>query len=227
MVPTLAQAQAAPAPATSFSVNAGLTSDYRYRGISQSRLKPALSVGADFSTAGGLYVGTWLSTIKWVKDGGGGANAELDVYGGYKFKALGGDVDVGVLAYVYPSHGLSVAPNTVELYGSITSGPLMIKYSHSLTNLFGFDRSRGSGYIDLTYTHDFGGGLSGVGHLGYQMVNNYSASSYADYKIGLTKDASGWVLVASIIGANNKNYLSPNNKNLGRAGLVLSLNNTF
>jgi uncharacterized protein (TIGR02001 family) len=34
--------------------NVGATSDYRYRGISQTRLKPALQAGVDFS-AGGFF----------------------------------------------------------------------------------------------------------------------------------------------------------------------------
>ena len=50
--------------------NVGAVSDYRYRGISQSRLKPALQAGVDF-TKGPFYLGAWASTIKWIKDAGG------------------------------------------------------------------------------------------------------------------------------------------------------------
>ena len=96
----------APAPESTLSFNVGATTDYRYRGISQSRLKPALSAGADYSHASGLYVGTWLTTIKWIKDAGGDAPMEWDVYGGYKgqFGASGLGYDVGLLHYNYPSH---------------------------------------------------------------------------------------------------------------------------
>ena len=72
----------APAPESTLSFNVGATTDYRYRGIAQSRLKPALSAGADYAHASGLYVGTWLTTIKWIKDAGGDAPLEWDVYGG-------------------------------------------------------------------------------------------------------------------------------------------------
>ena len=44
----LAQAQAA-APESSLSFNVGAVSDYRYRGISQSRLKPAVQGGFDYA----------------------------------------------------------------------------------------------------------------------------------------------------------------------------------
>ncbi len=67
-------------PDNEISYNAALASDYRYRGISQSRLDPALQGGADFS-AGGFYIGTWASTIKWIKDiPGGNSSVEVDVY---------------------------------------------------------------------------------------------------------------------------------------------------
>ena len=79
------------------SFNVSLTSDYRYRGISQSRLKPALQGGADYALPNGFYVGTWLSTIKWIKDAGGGADVEWDLYGGYKGELSPGlGFDVGV-----------------------------------------------------------------------------------------------------------------------------------
>ena len=69
-LPQWSQAQtAAPAEpeASPLSFNVSLTSDYRYRGISQSRLKPAIQGGVDYALPGGFYVGAWASTIKWIK----------------------------------------------------------------------------------------------------------------------------------------------------------------
>src|SRR4249920_2260307 len=90
-------------PDNEVSFNAAVTSDYRYRGISQTRLKPALQGGADYvNNPTGLYVGAWASTIKWTKDAGGGGSVELDIYGGKRGQVTS-DVsyDVGVLSYVY------------------------------------------------------------------------------------------------------------------------------
>ncbi|MFX8449256.1 TorF family putative porin, partial [Acinetobacter baumannii] len=85
----------------------GVFSEYRYRGISQSRLKPALQGGIDYAAANGFYVGTWASTIKWIKDAGGNANVEVDLYGGYKTEvAKGLTLDVGGLYYLYPNNKL-------------------------------------------------------------------------------------------------------------------------
>jgi len=104
--------------------NIGGATEYRYRGISQSRFKPAVQGGVDFS-AGGFYLGAWASSIKWIKDAGGDASAEVDVYAGYKGEIAKDSLsyDVGVLSYQYPSHQLAVSPVTTEIYGALTFGP--------------------------------------------------------------------------------------------------------
>ena len=53
-------ADAAPASDHAVSFNVGVTNDYRFRGISQTRMKPAISAGADYTNnPTGLYVGAW------------------------------------------------------------------------------------------------------------------------------------------------------------------------
>jgi uncharacterized protein (TIGR02001 family) len=226
------------------SYNVSLTSDYRYRGISQSRLQPALQGGADYAPASGLYVGTWLSTIKWIKDAGeiggfdaGSANVEWDLYGGYKGEVQKDlSYDVGLLAYVYPGNNLNPSANTTEIYGALTFGPVTAKYSHSLTNLFGFVDSKNSGYLDLSASFDVGGGVSVTPHLGYQHVAKNSDFSYTDYSLTASKDFSGFVLSAALFGTSTKSipanpggyaYPSPDAKNLGRTGLVVAVKKTF
>jgi uncharacterized protein (TIGR02001 family) len=139
-------------PDNELSFNIGATTDYRYRGISQSGLDPALQGGADFvNNPTGLYAGTWLSTIKWVKDSGGGnKNVEVDLYAGKKGDIGGGfSYDVGGLYYWYPDNNLSTNANTFELYGKVGYGPAYVKYSNALTNTFGVPDSKNSGYLDV------------------------------------------------------------------------------
>ena len=62
-------------------------------------------------------------------------------------------------------------PNTTELYGALTFGPATLKYSHAVTNLFGFSDSKNSYYLDLSAGFDLGGGLMLTPHIGYQKVN--------------------------------------------------------
>ena len=127
----IAQAQAAE---STLSFNAGVISDYRYRGISQSRLEPAVQGGFDYADKSGFYVGAWGSTIKWIKDAGGDANVEIDLYGGYKGAVGDVSYDLGFLRYEYSGNKLgNVAgfanANTNEVYGAATVGPFTLKLS--------------------------------------------------------------------------------------------------
>jgi len=218
-------------PDTEVSFNASLTTDYRYRGISQTRLKPALQGGADLvHNPSGFYVGTWASTIKWIDDAGGDARVELDIYGGKRGEIGGASYDVGVLTYVYPSNGLNPSANTTEIYGQLGMGPAYVKYSHAVTNLFGFADSKGSGYLDVGANLDVAEGLVLNLHAGRQRVENGSAFSYTDWKIGLTKDLGFATGAIAVIGTNAEkaSYASPaNGKFMGKNGLVLTLTKTF
>jgi len=222
-----ALAQAA-TPDYTLSYNVGVVTDYRYRGISQTRLKPALQGGADFAHSSGFYIGTWASTIKWIKDAGGDSKVEVDLYGGYKFNAGPVAMDVGVLRYLYPSSSLGINPDTTELYAAGSWGPATLKYSHAVTNLFGFADSKGSGYLDLSATFDLGNGWSVVPHIGHQKVKNNGAFSYTDYSVTVAKDlGNGFVASLAVVDTDNNNYLAPNGKNLGKAGAVLGLKYSF
>ena len=225
----LTQAQTA-APESSLSYNVGATTDYRYRGISQSRLKPAVQGGIDYADKSGFYVGAWGSSIKWVKDAGGDTNMELDLYAGYKGAV--GDVayDVGFLRYEYPSNKLAVSANTNEVYGAVTMGPATLKYSHAVSNLFGFADSKNSYYVDLSGTFDLGNGFSLVPHVGYQSVKNNGAYSYSDYSVTLGKDlGNGLSVSAAVVGtdADKAMYVTPAGKFTGKTGVVVGLKYAF
>lgn len=230
-----AQAQdAAPTvkPEHEVSFNAALASDYRYRGISQTRLQPALQGGTDYvNNPSGLYAGAWASTIKWTKDAGGGGSVEVDLYAG-KRGSLTSDFsyDVGVLTYVYPSNGLAVSANTTEIYGQLNYGPAYVKYSRATTNLFGFANSKNSGYLDLGANIEIDSGLVLNLHAGHQQVKNNSISAYTDWKVGVTKDFGVLSASLAVIGSNASEtaYASPaNGKFLGKTSVVAMLSKTF
>ena len=210
--------------ADGLSFNVGAVTDYRYRGLSQSRLEPALQGGADF-TKGGFYVGAWASTIKWIKDSGGDGNIEVDLYGGYK-GSVNQDLsfDVGVLSYQYPSNDLAVDATTHEVYGALTFGPVTAKYSHSVSNLFGTADSKNSGYLDLSGGFEWEG-LSLVPHIGYQRVANHSDISYTDYSFTVSKDFNGLVVSGALIGTDIDPILG--GENIGKPTFVLGVKYNF
>ncbi|MBA5606547.1 hypothetical protein H3H36_14410 [Duganella sp. FT3S] len=230
---------AAPAarPDNETSFNAAVVSDYRYRGISQTRLQPALQGGFDYtSNPTGFYAGTWLSTIKWTKDAGGSGDIEWDLYAGKRGQVTEAvSYDVGVLSYVYPSNDLGhvaglANANTTEMYGQLGYGPAYVKYSHALTNLFGFVDSKNSGYLDLGANIDAGEGWTINLHAGHQKVKGTDVASYTDWKLGVSKDFGMVSGALAVIGtnANETAYASSaNGKFLGKTALVASISKTF
>jgi uncharacterized protein (TIGR02001 family) len=212
-------AQTAPAApeVPEVTYNVGVVSQYRYRGLAQTKGDPALQGGVDYANANGFYAGAWGSTIKWIKDSTtAGANetkgpVELDIYGGYKFEAAGVGFDVGYLRYQYQGNTLKnstaatfVNANTDEVYGAATYGVATLKYSYALSDLFGFNNSKGSTYWDLSATFDLGNGYSFVPHAGHQKVVN-NTTSYSDMALTLNKDlGDGLTASLSAISTNVK-----------------------
>ena len=114
---------------------------------------------------------------------------------------------------------------------------MTLKYSHALTDLFGFIDSKGAGYLDLTGTYDLGNGFGLVGHYGYQMIPSTngrarSDCSYGDWKIGVTTEVVGMTVGLSYIGTDAKGdagqcYRNAFNRDLGKGNVVLSVGKTF
>lgn len=215
-------ADAAPASPHTFTGNVTLASEYLYRGIAQTRGKPAIQGGFDYAHASGLYAGVWGSSISWIGDGvaGASANVEIDVYGGYKGTAGDLGYDLGVLTYNYPGTGKTLGgtildQDTTELYGALSWKFLTLKYSHSTTALFGWaktgttlDKTTGSGYLELNAAYDLGNGWGINGHVGHQKVNGYGDASYSDYKVGATKDLGFGVVGLAYSTTNAKDSCS-------------------
>lgn len=85
------------------SGNVTVTSDYAFRGISQTLEEPAIQGGIDLEHPSGLYIGTWGSSLNFGEDANPRAQVELDVYGGFGFSIADFfDVDLGAIYYGYP-----------------------------------------------------------------------------------------------------------------------------
>lgn len=195
-VPSLAAAADSP---HSFSANVGVTTDYIFRGVSQSQHDPAVQGGVDYSHASGLYAGAWASTVQWVDDGNYKDDnfMELDLYGGYK-GTLTADLgyDLGIITYYYPGDKVTGAtsPDTTEVYAGLSWKTVSLKYSHVVSDHFvgwtttSGGKTKGSYYVDLSGTYDLGNGWGLLGHVGYQDVKDNSDASYTDWKVGVSKD---------------------------------------
>jgi len=242
----------------SLSGNMAIVSDYRFRGISQTFLQPAIQGGIDYSHSSGAYFGTWDSSVSGLTYANS-AGIEVDFYGGWKGEvAKDVNLDVGLLQYYYPNARIVGAKttkyDTLELYVGATYKWITLKYSHTLTDYFGFNTdtmgnasnrdgsftygaspgdSKGSGYIDLSVSYEVMPKLTLAAHVGQQKVKNFEKHDYTDYKLGLTYDVQGWALGAAVIGTNadKKWYFltdaGSRTKEIGKTGLVVSVSKTF
>lgn len=237
-LPALAD-DAAPSPV---SANVSLTTNYLYRGISQTGAKPAIQGGFDYAHSSGFYMGVWGSSISWLSDAGVASNAglELDTYAGFK----GGSsvtYDVGFLRYNYPGTYVAGATkaDTNEVYGAIGYSIVTAKLSYSLGDLFGVSKAKGSTYFDLSASYPIADSGFTVGaHYGKQTYKGTTADAlklagadptYADYNLKVSKDLSGYTLALMYSKTNAKTggFYTVGNKDLGKGTAVLSLSRSL
>lgn len=225
-LPMLALAADAPASPHTLTGNLTLTTDYRFRGISQTFEKPAIQGGIDYSHSSGFYLGNWNSNVN---EGAGfpESNLEMDFYGGYKTSFGDFGLDVGAIYYYYPGSDANAARGTTLINpkngqthnGSVDNKEIYIggswkfvslKYYHSVGDYFSAPDTKGSSYVDLSASYDLGNGWGINGHVGSLRVKNYHAGTdvsdadYTDYKLGVTKDLNGWLVGLAYIGTDSK-----------------------
>jgi uncharacterized protein (TIGR02001 family) len=119
-----------PAPAVTVTGGVTLTSDYRFRGLTQSDKDVAVQGTVNINHESGFYVGTWASSIDDEVSLPGYGGAEVDLYAGYtKTLPSGVGFDVGLLYYLYPDGADGVDTDFFEPYASViySVGPVTAK----------------------------------------------------------------------------------------------------
>lgn len=193
----------AAAIAGDLSANVAFTSDYRFRGISQTDRDFAVQGGLDYVTHSGVYIGTWASNVDnfnpSLYTGDNGAQAEVDLYAGYG-RDLGDhwSMDINALYYYYPGASTAGPNNEIDFWEytpSISysdddlSATLGVSYSH---NYYG--QSGHSFYPALDFSSPLTGWLTLAGHAGYQTIHDnraWGTPDYADWKIALSTNQFG------------------------------------
>ncbi|RZJ01188.1 MAG: hypothetical protein EON90_04470 [Brevundimonas sp.] len=92
------QVKAQDATGPRWSANVAATSDYVFRGVSQTEEEAALSAGVDL-TNGAFYAGAWASNVAFAGDEDTGI--EADIYAGVRPEFAGFALDFGVVGYLY------------------------------------------------------------------------------------------------------------------------------
>ena len=167
--------------AAELTANVGVTSNYVFRGITQTDDGVALQGGVDYVHEAGLYAGAWASNVEFGNDKG----YETDLYAGYNFK-LNENVtfDVGYIAYLYSS--LAGDNDASEIYFGAAFKDVSVTY-------YVGDRDAGAdyAYIDLKYTMALPSDFSL--HLHYGNMNDDAAGGdYQDAAIGVSKNVAGF-----------------------------------
>lgn len=214
--------------------NMRIVSDYRFRGVSQTYLGPAIQGGIDYAHASGIYLGNWNSSVS-SQVYRGGSGIEMDFYGGWR-RSFGGDfiVDTGLIYYWYPNAewngntgsttGNSKFDN-LEFFAGASFKWISAKVFYALSDYFGLDNAQAGSYwvhkddnaplggrggsdstvySDLTVTIPVNPQVNLIGHYGHLEVRRYGELDYKDWKLGITYDSNGWLLGAAYISTSAK-----------------------
>ena len=239
----LALAADAPKPDWTLVGNAGLLSDYRFRGFTQTGYKPAFQGGFDLSHISGFYMGNWNSNVE--QGLYRGATLEMDIYGGYKFQVAGLNADLGAITCRYPTRTGPANVGEVhhdEVYVGLGYSIFSAKFSYGLSNYFGLGDgtaidTRGNWYLDLGAAYDLGNGWGVNAHFGHQTIRNATAPANGlkdkavdDYKVGVTRDKKGWVASASWFSTSRDGYFTTGAgtpEAAGKGAIVFGIAKTF
>lgn len=181
-----AQDEAAEEEESMFSWNAALSSDYLFRGVSQTDEKPSLQLGADLNFDSGFYVGVWASNVDF---GAGGPDIELDTYIGWNTdlsERVNLDLALNRYNYIGEADGYG-ALDYNEFLGVVTldeTWSFTLGYTNDVYGLdddgfyYGvggsFDITQGWG-LDVTVGQSTFGNSTGI-------------DDYMDYSIGVNRD---------------------------------------
>ena len=152
------------------SANISVTSDYIWRGITQTDSGPAIQGGLDYGHESGVYIGTWASNVD--------EGVEIDLYAGYAGEIGEFGYDLGYLTYNYTDDAFS--ENFGEFY--ISGSFKMFSVLYAIGDYDGTDYT----YLDVSAEFD----LKDIATLGlhYGMTDIDAAEAdYDDYSVTLSK----------------------------------------
>jgi uncharacterized protein (TIGR02001 family) len=194
----------ASAVAAELSGEAGVVSDYRYRGVSLSDGRAAVQASATLERSG-YYATAWASTL-----GRRLADSEIDLTAGYERElAPWISVDLSATRYLYPSspgEGYSEAAAAVSLNHGRASASLGFSYAprqRALRDTAG--RRGGNAYVSVEAAYDVPGApLSLIAGGGYERgpFDEVERGGKWDWKIGGEIARGPARLALSYVGSN-------------------------
>lgn len=186
VVAVMALGAAATAAQAEVSSTITLTSDYDFRGITQSARDPALQASLDWTTDSGFYLGAWASNV----DFGAKTDVEVDIYGGFRGNITDDlTFDVGAVQYTYQPGDDDV--DFTEAYAGVTYGAFSAKYWYAWD--FG-NTGKAASYLELNGAVPLPNDFSLALHGGYSSGDYWDSDKYFDYSIGVSKTVGNFAV---------------------------------
>ena len=160
------------------SMNIGATSNYMWRGVSQSADLSAVSGGIDYENESGIYAGTWTSSLA-------SGDYELDLYAGYAGDAGDFGYDVGVISYRYPVSETYF--NEVYLNGSFEMFSAGVAYTFGSDDDDTFYFSSGDMYIHAGVEAEVGKDITMAATVGSYNFSDSLADDYTHFAVSASK----------------------------------------
>ena len=176
---SFAMAGAASAQDVTFNISA--TSDYVFRGVSQTDESPALQGGVDLSS-GVFYAGAWASNV----DFGDDTSAEFDLYAGFKPVAGPVTFDLGAVYYGYVNAPPGADYDFWEFKGaaSVPAGPATLGAAVFYSPDF-FGGLGDSLYYEVNASVSPAPKWTLSGAVGKQTLSDFSIFDYTTYNVGI------------------------------------------
>lgn len=214
------------AAAAEISGNVTYTTDYRFRGITQTDRGQAIQGGFDYEAENGFYAGTWASNVAFE------AWVEVDYYLGFTGEVGDGiGYDLGYIYYDYPEDG-DLEQDYSEIYGSLSFSDFTVGLAFS--NDY-FAESDQFIYVYGDYSMALTDAVSLSAHIGWNSFDDADAffvspdgDDYFDYSVSLSTEAYGVEWSAAIIGTDlDGDSECFGNEKLCEANIVLSVSKSL
>ena len=168
-----------------------VSSDYMFRGISQTRNRWAGQGTVEMTHTSGVYVGAFVSNVAFQ---GTNARQEVDVYGGFRFTAATINFDIGAILYTYPGYtqpnpGFDLNYFEVALRASREFGPVKLMGGLFVSPDYQLQAGRSiyiEGGADITLPFEFVA-QGRIGYISMQRNQRYGTPDYMWYSVGLSR----------------------------------------
>ena len=193
-------AQAATTTNTGLTANATVTSNYVFRGETQSNEDPAIQGGIDYTHSSGFYAGAWGSNVDFQNVGSG---LEYDLYLGIGFDVTQDvKLDVGYIDYSYTNNSVDNLKGSNEVFVGAKYKNFAGYYYYGNANL----NNENYQYFDLRYTMDLPKEFKMTLHYGHLDPDNTHSAD--DVSLRFSRDFSGFIGSLSVTTVDTNNSSS-------------------